>query len=283
MTSEISLSLHLEDLLALPPRGEGVYAPACLRPYAERYAAAPARPFRVTALLRPASPLALYEPPCLAGLLAAAVVREATAGAGLPDYRPGYDQPLPLRALGRYGPYGLPLWHAGRFEPVGPQAAGEEYWHKRAVDGGWTGTRTGEFSIRSTSGRHMERRVPQPVLDCREWRAEAVGDPEEAARLLREITHLGKHRGTGYGAVAAWRVEEVPEAPLALEGRLRLSLPAEARPDLEAAGLLSGRIAEAPARVGWTPPLWNPALWLPGWYAGTPLAAGPDWLEELPE
>jgi hypothetical protein len=122
----------------------------------------------------------------------------------------------------------------------------------------------------------MERRIPRPALVAERLVARAVGDPDEILRLLTPVTHLGKQRAAGAGAVARWEVAPARE-PFALvrDGALARALPAAA------VALLGGRRpAGAPAPVGWTPPQWAPWLFAPGWGPGTPVAGAADDADE---
>jgi hypothetical protein len=133
-------------------------------------------------------------------------------------------------------------------------------WHKRAPWFGWSAR-----APNPRNGRWMERRVPRPARAAERWVATAVGDPEEVARLLRGVSHLGKDRARGLGLVRRWRVEPLAGWGLVAEGRLVRPLPAEA------VRLLGGALpAAGTALVGWTMPQWRPALFRPGWWSGTP-------------
>ncbi len=254
-----------------------------LRPFLERYrAAAPAaRPVRVTLRLREGSPVAGYDPPKLDGLLAWAVVQEATGGRGLAPSSAPYALPVPLLCLWR-SVDGLPLWAASDLRPAGAALDDVEYLHKRAISGGWSAgnPRTGRLSLNTASGRHMERRVPLPQRACAVWEARAWGDAAEIARLLAGVAFVGKRRGAGLGEVRDWQVESIPAgggggepgadgvaiAPgrdaVCRDGRLLRPVPAGA------AGALGLAPDEPPALLGWTPPYWTPASQGPGWAAG---------------
>lgn len=252
-----------------------------LTPYVERYAGATIEnpnvsPLRVVLTLRPGSRLAGYDPLNLDNLLARAVVDEATAGQGLPTTPQAYRLPVPLRCLWTEPETGLPLWAATPFSPLGESAPDVAYWHKRAQSGRWTGTKSGKYSISSTNGRWMERRVPLPTVVAEQWAADAVGDPGEVARLLANLAFVGKRRSCGFGEVATWRVEPLDAFLLVRDGLLTRPLPAGA------AHLVAehGRPDGEPAPVGWTPPQWKPDLFRPGWWTGTPV--GVDWYDECP-
>ncbi len=241
-----------------------------LTPYAERYADLVGVPLRITLTLTAGAAIAGYDPINLDNLLARAVVDEATEGLGLPAEPGAYALPAPLRCLWRSDD-DLPLWAATQFAPASDAVKDVAYWHKRVQPGRFTGTKTGRFSVSSTNGRYMERRVPLPTTVCDTWTAEAIGDPDEIARLLTGISYVGKRRSNGFGEVRAWRVEPMDEFRLARDGRLLRPIPADA------VELLGGMMPEGePAPVGWTPPQWKPSLFRPGWWAGAPVTGGPQ-------
>ncbi len=248
---------------------------ASLMPYKERYAGMSFEPLCVVLELVPGSRLAGYDALNLDNLLARAVVDEATQGRGLPNTPEAYELPVPLQCLWR-SPDGFPLWAATPFAPVGLSVKDIAYWHKRVQSGRWTGTKRGTFSIRSTQGRWMERRVPLPNLLAGEFSATCVGNAEEMSRLLTPFANVGKRRSCGFGEIRRWRIrvaswplaangERAPEWMLVEHGLLTRSLPGLAL------GLLPiGQVPEGlPAPVGWTPPQWKPSLFAPGWWAGT--------------
>jgi CRISPR type IV-associated protein Csf3 len=238
-----------------------------LKPYVERLAALPVQPLRITLELVPGSRLAGYDALNLDNLLARAVVDEATEGRGLPSTPESYELPVPLQCLWR-SPDGFPLWAATPFMPMGLTAKDIAYWHKRAQSGCWTGTKRGTFSIRSTQGRWMERRVPLPNVLAGEFSATCIGNADEIARLLTPFGNVGKRRSCGFGEIRRWRIERVPAWALIEDKMLTRSLPALA---LEL--LPIGQVPDGlPAPVGWTPPQWKPSLFAPGWWAGTPVA-----------
>jgi len=247
-----------------------------LMPYLGRYEGIEGEPLRVRLTLRPGSPLAGYDPLHLDNLLARAVVDEATRGAGLPQYVGAYRLPVPLRCLW-VSEDGLPLWAATPFFPLSEAVADVAYWHKRQQPGRFTGTKSGKFSISATAGRYMERRVPLPTKLCREWAAEAIGDPAEIVRLLKRVGFVGKRRSSGFGEVERWDVEPLEEFCLVREEKLTRPLPAEAVHLLPR----GTRPVDAPSPVGWTPPQWLPSLFRPGWWPGTPVST--DWYEAAGE
>lgn len=242
-----------------------------LEPYTKRYETLPVHPLRVHLELIDSAQLAGYDPINLDNLLARAVLEDATGGQTNLDSSLTYVLPVPLQCLWR-SEEGLPLWASTVFWPNGIPVDDVAYWHKRAQSGRWTGTKTGNFSIRPTQGRWMERRVPLPVkAGCNHWYADCIGNAEEIARLLAPISHVSKRRTNGFGAVKRWRIEEIGGFSLMRDGILLRPIPAEA---LET--ILPGvSFAEEPAPVGWTPPQWKPNLFRPGWWAGTRQAVGP--------
>lgn len=233
--------------------------------YQERYETIETQPLRIHLHLVHNSQLAGYDPVALDNLLARAVLMEATGGQTMLDSKRVYVLPVPLKRLWQ-SPEGLPLWAATQFWPEGVAVSDIVYWHKRVQRGEFTGTKTGKLSIKSTDGRWMERRVPLPVkAACDHWCAECIGNPEEIARLLSTISHVGKRRSNGFGEVERWEIEEIAEFGLLREGVLTRPMIAEALPEL----LPGVRFAEEPAPVGWTPPQWKPDLFRPGWWSGT--------------
>jgi hypothetical protein len=240
-----------------------------LEPYEKRYQEMPFRPLRVRLDLIDGAQLAGYDPINLDNLLARAVLEEATGGQTRLNSSLSYALPIPIQCLYRSGE-GLPLWASTVFWPAGMPVDDVAYWHKRVQSGRWTGTKTGNFSIRPTQGRYMERRVPLPVkAACNEWYADCIGNAEEIARLLAPLSHVSKRRTNGFGAVKQWRIEEIEEFSLIRDGILLRPVPAEA---LDAV-LPDVSFVEDPAPVGWTPPEWKPDLFRPGWWPGTKIAA----------
>lgn len=230
--------------------------------YKARYEGIASVGMRVTAELRGPLPVGAYMPPHLSGLLAWAVVTEATEGRGVPtpEGSEGYDIPLPLTCLWR-DEGGYPFWAASAMTPMGESVRDVVYLHKRAQGGGWTLSPKG-WRVNTSAGRYMERRVPAPVEVAGAWTGYAHGDPVEAARLLKSVTHLGRKRSIGWGEIHAWRVEpcemEAWDA-VTREGVLLCDTP-------QGCGVEG---AEEPRLLGWTPPHWKPGLWRMGWPCGT--------------
>jgi hypothetical protein len=243
-----------------------------LAPYAERYATLKTEPLVIRLYLEQGSQLAGYDPLCLDNLLARCVVDQALGWERLPDlHDDGYALPVPLECLWR-DEHGFPLWTATPFVPADGAQGDVAYWHKRQQSGRFTGTKRGTFSILSTKGRWMERRVPLPTVVAEYWSATCVGNAVEIANLLESLRYVGKRRATGFGAVEHWEIAPIEEFTLVRDDKLLRPLP------MMAIGLLHPYVPEgAPAPVGWTPPQWLPALWAPGWWPGT--AVTTDWLD----
>lgn len=262
--------------MTAPPRDLHVRLPELAR-HAERYATVPATPMRVTVQLVANERIASYDPVALDGLLSWCVVQEATGGRpGLPETAGAYNIPLPLAALWR-SPEGWPLWAATQLipEPEAGAYTDTHYWHKRAQTGAWTRaperSKTGRWAVTSTNGRWMERRVPLTATACDRWQADAIGDPQEVARLLAMVERLGKRR-TQFGLIDSLCVAPLPGGfRLVRDGRLTRPIPAAAAADLLGDEL---RPEGDPALVAWTVPEWKPALFRPGWPLGTPVSVG---------
>lgn len=229
--------------------------------YEERYGGIETQPLRVTCRLRPGGNTCGYDDPFLDNLLAWAVMREATNGAGLAGSQQAYALPLPLRCLWRDSE-GLPLWAATQLRPQGLAEGDVTFYHKRPPEGRYTKTKSGRFAPTPQEGRWAERRIPTPCMVAQRWEAMCDGNAEEIARLLAGIPFIGKHRGAGHGEVEEWVVEPMDEFRLVEEGRFTRTMP---RAAAEALGLPMPMGEAAP--VGWTPPQWKPSLFADGWWA----------------
>lgn len=241
-----------------------------LIPYADRYQQLRHEPLRVIATLRPGAHIVNYDPICLDGILAWAVVQEATEGAGVPHTNDPYCLPVPLATLWRSDD-GYPLHASTSLYPVGVVHADDiHYYHKRAPTGEYSrATSKHGLSIPIRSGRWMERRIPVPTQTTMALEALCIGNQSEIQRLLAYVSHIGKRRASGMGEVAAWDVAPVDQFVLwrEIDGERRLarSIPQAAGPALDI------RTIDAPALVGWTPPQWHPVLQRVGWREGTVL------------
>ena len=233
-----------------------------LQLYEARYAEIETQPLRVTCYLRPGGNLCGYDAPFLDNILAWAVVREATQGAGLAGSQQPYALPLPLRCLWR-DEEGLPLWAATQLQPTGLVEQDVAFYHKRPPEGRYTKTKSGRFAPTPQEGRWAERRIPTPCVVAQRWTATCDGNADEIARLLRGIGYVGKHKGAGHGEVERWEIEPVAEFRLVESGRLTRTMP---RAAAEIIGVPAPFGEAAP--VGWTPPQWKPSLFADGWWAG---------------
>ena len=202
-----------------------------------------------------------YDALTLDGLLAYTVVQRATEGRGYPESGEPYWIPLPLN-LWWQAENGLPLWAATRFYPETPDDAHSVYWHKREF--------TPTFLKRARDGRpanvnfgngvYKSYRIPMPAHTSLAWTAYGEGDVNEVASLLSTVTHVGKKRTYGYGAVVNCEVEAIEQAmPIAFENKLLKSMPltfVAEHPDIfDGAADLEKQVRFC----GWTPPYWHGA------------------------
>lgn len=239
----------------------------------DRYAMLPMEPLRIMARTYHDTHIVAYDAIHFDGILAAAMVMDATEGCGLPDSGPEpYLIPLPLECVwsapdsaGRSA--GLPLWAASCLHPVSASHQDVILMHKRAHTGELTKSARGNYSITTKTGRWMERRTATPTIVAERWEAYAIGNAGEIRRLLALISHVGKRRGAGLGWVREWVVEPAdPGGELVRDGVLARPIPNDA------ARILSSQPAPNTAtHLGWTPPYWHPATQAAGWSAGTPL------------
>jgi CRISPR type IV-associated protein Csf3 len=214
----------------------------------DRFAALPMTPFRLT--LRTLKPVAGNDALHLDGLLAKAVVIEAMRGKPLTPTEDAYYMPLPL-GLDRLH-LGLPVWQCNDFEPVAA-AVGHTHYHQRSdanpYDPAATVATLPQKKRRrmppTTEGQYMSYRVPLQYTEADRWQCEAVGNADEALRLLNEyIPTVGKKGAQGYGRVASWEVEALPS--------FTLSRPV---PIADTSQPFNAQI------MGWTPPYWHRGLW----------------------
>lgn len=250
----------------------------CERPMISRESAAEQKRacwsdfLRVLAHLAPSTQIVNYDQINFDNLLCAAVVEEAwnTVGAWGWQARPA-ALPCPLTTLWR-DERGLSLYAAGLMQPLGASTRDVVYHHKRAPRGAYSrgNSKDGGLRMETNKGRYMERQIPMPTLAVQTLECFCVGDPAEIARLLENISHLGKRRGNGFGAVERWEIQ--PARHFASDcvcdtgGIWKKALP------MAAASALGIAPEGALSLVGWTPAQWNPATFLAGWRAGTPCA-----------
>jgi len=214
----------------------------------ERYEQLPKAALRVT--VRFLSPIVHYEPLHLDAMLSYAVVYDATRGEMLSGLSSGdaYYLPLPMQALW-HSPSGLPLWASTDFAPQGEVVSDVTYAHKRALEPKMTSR-----NLTTGKGQFKEIRKPLPTIDANGFSADCVGNAEEIARLLNTTTGVGKKRAYGFGNVAEWIIEDIPEFNLYDEAEVpRRPLPAKY------VGAWRGDIMWG----GWTPPYWLASLHCP--------------------
>lgn len=224
--------------------------------YTQSFAQCDMRPLRVSIQLVRNGRMTDYDAIHLDGLLARAVITEATQGKGLRDQEDGYWIPLPLKMLWR-DEEGYPLWAASVIRPISPMAHDTYVRHKRN-SGGHFHNRS---NLQTRNGPWMERRIPTPVIVCENYEARCIGNLEAVQTLLDMFTHVGKLR---LGRVHNIIVEpaDYDDADIWLDGLTLIKpMPAEA-------GLLA-MWPDAPTEIGWTPPHWKPSLFRSGWRAGT--------------
>lgn len=242
-----------------------IYLPE-LSPYREKYETLEARTVKITCNLRN-NRVAGFDPICFDNILAAAVVREAMQGRRLQNTLTGmYDIRVPLICLYE-DERGRPLWASSALLPQGYLIEDRQYFHKRKQTGRYTGTKSGKLNLDSQRGRFMERRYIALTTVCDTLEAVAVGDPEEIARLLEQITHIGKYRSIGYGEVDTWEItmlsDTYDKTIILDDGRLIKDIPVSA---LETFGWAT---EEEPVMTAWTPPYWTGASMGEGWRIGT--------------
>ena len=220
------------------------------------YAKIEARKLQVDLFL--ASPAALYNQATLDGILARAVVMEATQGKGLEASNEPYYIPLPIQKLWVCPKTFAPLWNATQFFAVDGNQTRTAYWHKRGYRAELLKkAKSGKpHNANFGQGRHKEYRMPLPVQTSLRWRAFCVGDMTEVWRLLRSIKSIGKKRTQGFGLVAKWHVTEINSFSYFHEGRFIKTFPT-AYPNLPEVppNVIFSRY-EAP----WTPPYWLQTL-----------------------
>lgn len=87
--------------------------------------------------------------------------------------------------------------------------------------------------VQVNAGASKSYRVPYSAthLEGDTMRWWCVGEPDELARLLALVTHLGKHRGAGNGRVMRWSIEPCEPwgegFPIVREGAPTRTLPAD--------------------------------------------------------
>lgn len=170
-------------------------------------------------------------PPQLDGLLAAAVaVRDGLPPMGVQsaDEQVGNRDTLhaAVRRLLAWDPAGFYLCSEPVFSPV---AHDRRYINRRAPLVHMAVLGAAKFRrIETATGTNKSYRIPQSIAlgDAMTWFA--LGDAEEITAALAYVTHLGKRRGVGCGAVRVWRVapaEPWAGFPVLRDGRPMRALP----------------------------------------------------------
>jgi hypothetical protein len=220
-------------------------------------------PLKIAAALN--SQVAISDFIALDGLLARCVLQERLGTTILDTANGPYYIPVPLKRLWTHPDNGLPLWAASFFMPTTDAVDDTTYFHKRAPRGERTkGTgKSDKFGIGARTGRWAERRTPIVTSIVPKMEAYCVGETGEIMRLLEGVTHLGKKRSAGYGAVVKWEIEEMEDVDCVQKNGI-LIRPVPARFE-------NVVIDEAPQLIGWTNPYWNPTIFDLGWRVGVKL------------
>jgi CRISPR type IV-associated protein Csf3 len=222
-----------------------------------------ASPLKIVVTLN--SQIAVTDFIALDGLLARCVLQERLGTPILDPAKGPYYIPIPLARLWTHPDDGLPLWAASFFTPSAIAVDDTTYFHKRALRGERTKGpgKSDKFGIGTRTGRWAERRTPIVTSIIPRMEACCIGDAVEIMRLLSGVTHLGKKRSAGYGAVAKWEIEEVKEVDCVQKnGKLIRPIPARFE---------KVSIDELPQLIGWTTPYWYPPSFDLGWRIGTSL------------
>jgi len=248
------------------------YAP--LASYRERYQqnAGQHRALRVRVELNDGAEIIGYEPIHLDNLLCSQVVNEAWNEISIWEWqKKPADLPAPLKVLWRDA-RGLPYYACSVLLPIGDTVNDVTYMHKRAPSGQFSkgNKKTGNLPLSPIRGRWMERRIPFKSTLVTELGGYCVGDPAEIARLLQNVSHIGKKRSSGFGEVLQWHIEPaIMKSPLDCiirDGKLIKPLPMDAARE-------HGIKVDGPVyQIGWTPPQWNPSGFDAGWAVGSKVA-----------
>ena len=174
-----------------------------------------ASPLRIVATMRSA----ITSPPMLDGLLASVVAQKAGL---VPGFGPMHLVEIPVaREPG------------GRFHLATSPMFDVEAHELRYVNQKFPIAEAQMFGdaklrrVHVSQGATKSYRIPTEAMhvegDKVAWYC--VGDEEPIRELLRCVTHLGKKRGVGRGAVASWLVTPTDECVMVMEGRPTRPLP----------------------------------------------------------
>lgn len=174
------------------------------------------------------------------------VNRAGTLGAT--GAEPLFQPPLPLERREECGEW---FW-ASSSAQYRRLAEDTTYWHKRfdaLAAARYVDFRRGRGRISTSSGPYKAHRTPLVYIVTPELTWYAMGEREAVASLLSGIVAIGKKRGSGYGQVVDWVVEDWPEDLSCRDGRGRpmRSVPCQ----------------DGPYLAGVRPPSWHPANHVP--------------------
>ena len=203
-------------------------------------------------------PAVLYDLPALDGLLARAVVQNATHGKGLIESAEPYAIPLPIERLWTCPNTKAPLWNATQFFEMDPQGTEATHWHKRGYKPQFLkpGRNGKPHNANFQNGAHKEYRMPMQIYRCRQYRAFCVGNLPDIAELLKSITAIGKKTSQGYGTVKNWELQQIDGFDYTHENRFIKTFPCAYpnKPELKPG------IVFSMYETAWTPPYWLPTL-----------------------
>jgi CRISPR type IV-associated protein Csf3 len=221
-------------------------------------------PFRVTMHLAQGYSAADPWSPTLDGILAEQVLRErlgeeafalGSAGTGeLTMLGPG-DLPLATDTHGEH-------WWWCASSPIIDDRGRFSRWLHRRFDDAEAAERVAEKvrAVNEKSGPYRAYRVRREVILTPTLTWHAIGDPDEARRLLSTVTHVGYGRAKGYGQIKDG-ADELPMIEVTPDGaredlaRTYRPLPL---PAAQARGLnvvrLGGGVSRVPMRWGIRPP-----------------------------
>lgn len=188
-----------------------------LQDYEVRYAALPMQPLKITCELL--APVAHYHNVHFDSILAYSVMEEATQGAMVAQSKDYYHVPLPIKVVWQ-SDLGVPLFAATDMQPHSSNTQDVIYYHRRAIESTMT-----TKSIRTTQGRHKEKRTPIPATVTSAFIGYVYGNMQEIGRLLQSVTAIGKKHNT-IGTVKRFIIEPVDHFSFVdKEHRARCPLP----------------------------------------------------------
>lgn len=189
------------------------------------------------------------------GILAYAVVQQATAGLGLAASVVPYHLPLPLACVWRDERYGLPLWACTDLAPEGVQYASAATFSKPNAlhPDAMQRSRDGRpHAPNRTKGPDKAMQVTLPTMHADRFVCDLIGDKTVIGALLADLAHIGKKRTQGYGTVKRWLIESIPAFSWTDSGqRLRRPMPVAL---LQRHGW---ELTSDYQYLAWTPPYWH--------------------------